>query len=286
MVIKFGGQALIEGVMIRGRKYHTVAVRCPDGSIDIKSDVVGWNWANRYRKIPFLRGVLVLAETVYIGTKSLLYSSAVSTGESSDSVKGLDMVIVLTLSISIAIIVFFVTPLIAASFISKFLSVSWIPLIEGLLRISFFIIYLILIRTSKDVRRVFQYHAAEHMSIHAHEHAEDMILSNVRKYAFAHPRCGTAFLLIVFIISFIVFNFVGHDPLWWMFLSRIVLILPIAGFSYELIHFAAVNSSNMIGRFINAPSLALQSLTTDYPDDTQIEVAIAAMVHAREVETG
>ena len=199
MSIKFGGQALIEGVMIRGRKYHTVAVRCPDGSIDIKSNLIGWKWTNPYRKIPFLRGILVLAETVYIGTKSLLYSSAVSTGESTDSVKSLDMVIVLTLSISIAIIVFFLTPLLVASFVSKFLSVTWIPLIEGILRVSFFIIYLILIRKSKDVMRVFQYHAAEHMSIHAHEHDEDMIPSNVRKYAFAHPRCGTAFLLIVFI---------------------------------------------------------------------------------------
>ena len=107
MSIKFGGQALIEGVMIRGRQYNTVAVRCPDGSIDIKSDSIGWKWTSPYRKIPFLRGILVLAETVYIGTKSLLYSSAVSTGESSDSVRSLDMVIVLTLSISIAIIVFF-----------------------------------------------------------------------------------------------------------------------------------------------------------------------------------
>ncbi|GIT16042.1 MAG: membrane protein [Chloroflexota bacterium] len=284
MSIKFGGQALIEGVMIRGRQYNTVAVRCPDGSINIKSDSIGWKWTSPYRKIPFLRGILVLAETLYIGTKSLLYSSAVSTGESSDSIRSSDMIIVLTLSISIAIIVFFLTPLFAASFISRFLSPMWIPLIEGVLRVSFFIIYLLLIRKSKDVRRVFQYHAAEHMSIHAHEHDEDLIPSNVRKYAFAHPRCGTAFLLIVFIISFIVFNFVGHDPLWWMFLSRIVLILPIAGCSYELIHFAALNSSNLIGRFINKPSLALQSLTTDYPDDAQIEVAIAAMMHAREVK--
>ena len=166
MSIKFGGQALIEGVMIRGRQYNTVAVRCPDGSIDIKSDSIGWKWTSPYRKIPFLRGILVLAETLYIGTKSLLYSSAVSTGESSDSVRSSDMIIVLTLSISIAIIVFFLTPLFAASFISRFLSATWIPLIEGVLRVSFFIIYLLLIRKSKDVRRVFP---VSYTHLRAHE---------------------------------------------------------------------------------------------------------------------
>jgi uncharacterized protein YqhQ len=282
----YGGQAVIEGVMIRGVHVYSVAARHPDGSIrTILRPVPKWA-VNRWRRIPFVRGTLVLAESLAIGMRALTYSAQVAAGEeeNDEPIPAWSIALTIALSLGLGIGLFFVLPLIIThNGIDRFTDNSIVSNIgEGVLRLAVFFAYLGLIGLMPSIKRVFAYHAAEHMSVHTHEAALPLDKDHVRMFPAAHPRCGTAFLLTVMLVSIIVFAMLGTPDLPLRIASRIILIPVIAGISYEVIRFNAKHSGNALVRLGTVPSLLLQTLTTRKPDDDQIEVAIAAMTAAIE----
>ena len=285
----YGGQAVIEGVMIRGRRVYSIAARHPAGSIKtVVRPVPSWS-VNRWRRIPFIRGTLVLSESLVVGMRALTWSAQVASGENEDDEQPIPpaaLAATLTISLGLGVGLFFVLPLlITAGFVDRLTDNSILSnTAEGVLRLLIFFLYLGLIGLMPSVKRVFGYHAAEHMAVHAHEANLPLDAPNVRRFPAAHPRCGTAFLLTVMIVSIIVFAFLGTPDLPWRIASRIVLIPVIAGISYELIRLNAAYGANAVVRAMSLPSLALQSFTTRPPDDGQIEVAIAAMTAAIEAD--
>jgi uncharacterized protein YqhQ len=280
----YGGQAVIEGVMIRGRAQAALAVRRPDRIIETRGlPVPGWA-TGRSRAVPLIRGVVVFAETLIVGMKALTLSASISTNEGGQgrpddqAITPLAMALTLALAIGFAIALFFLAPL----FISKALEAQGMSelsanVVEGLLRLAAFIGYLALIARIKDVQRVLEYHGAEHMTIAAHEAGATLDVASVRRFPRAHPRCGTAFLMTVILVSIVVFMFVPRDPLPLVVASRILLVPVIAAVSYEIIRYASRHPESIWVRLITAPNLMLQALTTREPDDDQIEVAISAM---------
>ena len=277
----YGGQAVIEGVMIRGRHVYSIAARHPDGSIHTTTrPVPDWS-TNRWRRIPFVRGTLVLGESLVIGMRALTYSAQVAAGEEEDDepIPAWTMALTLAFSLGLGITLFFIAPLlITHNGVDRFIDNSILSNVaEGVFRLGIFFAYLLLIGLMPQIRRVFAYHAAEHMSVHTHEASLPLDNEHVRMFPAAHPRCGTAFLLTVMIVSIIVFATLGTPDLPLRIASRIVLIPVIAGISYEVIRYNARHSANTLVRMLTVPSLLLQSLTTRPPDDDQIEVAIKAM---------
>jgi uncharacterized protein YqhQ len=285
----YGGQALIEGVMIRGVTCVSVAVRRPNGEVLTTAEPVGWPWARKLRRIPLVRGVIVLAEMLVIGTRALVFSANVAVeeeeGKQGDDKKpsSLSSVAVggsLLFSLTLAIGIFFALPVLATRFIDAALgepSSLVSNLVEGLVRLALFVSYIGLIGLMPDIRRVFAYHGAEHMAVHAHEHRDPLTVQEIRKYPTAHPRCGTAFILVVLVIAIIAHIFWTPPVLWERVVSRIALLPVIAGISYEVIRWSGRHAENPLVRLIIAPNLLLQSLTTRQPDDKQIEVAIHAL---------
>lgn len=278
----YGGQAVIEGVMIRGRHVYSVAARHPTGVIKtITRPIPTWS-VNRFRRIPFIRGTLVLSESLVVGMRALTWSAQVSSGETEEDeqpIPPVAMALTLATSLVLGIGLFFILPLlITHGFVDRFTDNSILSnTAEGVLRLAVFFAYLTLIGLMPSIRRVFGYHAAEHMTVHAQEARLPLERDNIRLFPAAHPRCGTAFLLTVMIVSIIVFAFLGTPDLPIRIASRIVLIPLIAGVSYEVIRMNAAHAGNALVRAGTLPSLALQSMTTRPPDDGQIEVAIAAM---------
>ena len=274
----YGGQAVLEGVMIRGQHVACVAVRRPDGTIAIKTDPISQIFKGPLRKVPLVRGVLILAEMLTLGMRSLTYSANVGLEAEGEEIgKGAVALMIIT-SLLFAILLFFVVPVFASEGIkiasgSDLLSNA----AEGVIRLAIFLAYVFLIGRMEQIRRVFMYHGAEHMTVHAQERGDGLEVAEVHRCSTAHPRCGTAFLLVVMVVAIFVFTFVGREPLWWLIASRIVLIPFIAAASYEVIRLSGAYSGNPLVRLITGPSLALQALTTREPDDDQIEVAIAAM---------
>lgn len=278
----YGGQAVIEGVMIRGRHVYSVAARHPTGVIKtITRPVPTWS-VNRFRRIPFIRGTLVLSESLIVGMRALTWSAQVSSGETEDDeqpIPPIAMALTLATSLVLGIGLFFILPLlITHGYVDRFTDNSILSnTAEGILRLAVFFAYLTVIGLMPSIRRVFGYHAAEHMTVHTQEAQLPLKSENVRLFPAAHPRCGTAFLLTVMIVSIIVFAFLGTPDLPIRIASRIVLIPVIAGVSYEVIRMNAAHAGNALVRASTIPSLALQSMTTRPPDEGQIEVAIAAM---------
>ena len=267
--------------MIRGQKSASVAVRRPDGTIALRSDPINPLFTGRLRQAPLIRGIVTLIETLTLGMRALVYSSNVAAEAEGEEIGKGAMAGVLTFSMIFAVGLFFVTPVLASK------PVDWLfgsdvtsNLAEGVIRLAIFLGYILLIGRMHQIHRVFMYHGAEHMTVHAHEHREDLDVASVRRYSTAHPRCGTAFLLVVMVVAVVAFTFVGREPFWWLIASRVVLIPLVAGVSYEAIRFSGRHSGNPVVRWLAAPSLALQSLTTNQPDDEQIEVAIMAMNQA------
>ena len=275
--IIYGGQAVIEGVMIRGMHIVSVAVRNPKGTISTHTVPVN-SWFNSFiRKIPFVRGILVMAETLAIGMRALTYSANIAAGEDEEFGKG-SIAVMLILSLAFAIGFFFLLPVFASKGFESLVDSNLLAnIVEGVIRLVLFLLYVIVIGRTEDIRRVFMYHGAEHMAVHAYENGEKLTTESVSKYPTAHPRCGTAFLLVVMLVAIIVFAFIPRDPLWWLITSRIVLIPAIAAASYETIRLSGIYSSNSIAKMIAVPGLVLQGLTTRKPDPDQIEVAIVAM---------
>jgi uncharacterized protein YqhQ len=276
----YGGQAVYEGVMMRGRTSMAVAVRQTNGEIKVKEQPIPSFYKGKLRQMPVIRGIVALIETMVLGIQTLFYSAEVASAEVAEEKIGSGTLwLVAAFSIIIGVGVFFVGPLVLANYLifPHVPSVILGNLIEGLIRIAIFILYLWLITFMPDIRMVFAYHGAEHKTVNAFEAGVPLEVEHVKKYSTAHTRCGTSFLLTVLVIAIIVFSLVGRPELWISILSRIVLIPVIAAVSYELVRFFAAHVNNRIVHLFIVPGLALQSLTTREPDDRKIEVAIEAL---------
>lgn len=273
-----GGQAVIEGVMMRGKTHVAVAVRQPDGEINVDVRPVN-SIADRYPilKKPFLRGVVSLVESLVMGMKALSYSAQVS-GEEDEKLDSKDMALTIAVSAGLAILLFIIIPTWSMRFITDFTQDHMaLNLAEGVLRMAIFLAYIAVISSMRDIQRVFQYHGAEHKTIYTYEAGLPLKVENVRPFSTLHPRCGTNFLMIVMLISMFIFTFLGWPNLVERIASRILLMPVIAGVSYELIRYAGAHTDNPLVRVAITPGLLLQKLTTRQPDDDQIEVAIASL---------
>jgi uncharacterized protein YqhQ len=282
MRFTYGGQALIEGVLMRGRDAIAVAFRHPDGRIvwadePLNSGPHGW----RFAKAPLVRGLIVLYETLIVGTKWLVRSANLqASGEGVELGRG-SVALLLAVTLLAGVGVFFLLPLFIASATTASISQAWVQhLVEGLVRVAIFLGYLALVSRQPDVRRVFQYHGAEHMTIHALEAGDPLTTQAVRKYPTAHPRCGTEFLVVVLLLSILLFGFLGRDNPVLLIGGRIVLIPVIAAVGYELLRFGARHRSNPLVKAIMYPGILVQIITTKRPSDDQIEVAIVSMEQA------
>ena len=283
----YGGQAVIEGVMIRGRDHYSLAVRKLNGDITTVSSRLSTLYTGRLRSIPLIRGVIVLLETLVIGIQALSRSANIALEEEGQELSGWSMAFMLAISLTLGVGLFFIAPLFAIRSLDSFIASDELSnLMEGILRLAVFLAYILLIGRLPDIKRVFAYHGAEHMTVHAHEHNLPLDVEHVRMFPTAHNRCGTAFLLVVMVVAIAVFTFVGRPSLPVSVLSRIVLVPVIAAISYEIIRLSGAHAANPLVKFIVYPSLALQSLTTRKPDDAQIEVAIHAMEHAIAIDEG
>jgi uncharacterized protein YqhQ len=281
-----GGQAVLEGVMMRGVRNWSLAVRRPDETIGLHHfPLVSWMKRHWILRVPVIRGVAALGESLVLGMRALSISANESLGEGEAEITRKEMGVTLLIAVVLAIVLFFLTPLFLTGLFKPFLGegmLFW--LVEGLVRVGIFIAYLVAITRIKDLRRVFEYHGAEHMSIHALEHGETLVPENVEKFTTLHMRCGTSFLLVVMVVSILVFAIVQWPAWYLLILSRIVLVPLIAGISYEIIKIAGRHEHNLFVRIVMAPGLALQWLTTRQPDRSQIEVAIAALEKIIELE--
>ena len=283
--VYYGGQAVIEGVMMRGRKARATAVRSPHGEIILDAKPLSPFYTSWMRKTPFLRGVIVLIEALVLGIQSLLYSANVALEEEGEEVSSKVLWAMLIGSLVFGAAVFFIAPLFITRLINPaFSSSALFTLIEGLIRLAIFIIYLKVISLLPDIKRVFAYHGAEHKAVNAYEDGVPLEVEAVKAHSTAHTRCGTSFLFVVLIIAILVFTLVGLPSVWLMVLSRIVLIPVIASISYEIIYFGARHNHNKLVRAILAPGLWLQSMTTREPDDGQLEVALEALKRVTEMD--
>ncbi|MFU8795770.1 MAG: DUF1385 domain-containing protein [Dehalococcoidia bacterium] len=280
----YGGQAVIEGVMMLGKKGLAMTVRQPDGRLNTIRQPLARIYRGRLREKPFSRGLISLGETMVLGTRALLRSAEIAAAEEGEEkIHPALLGGTVAVSVTLAVVLFFLVPLLATRFLidpfidSALLSVT----LEGLVRIAIFIAYIRVIGLIPDIRRVFAYHGAEHKTINAYESGTPLEVEAVRNYPTAHPRCGTSFIVIVLIIAILVFALtdvlLGRPPLWIRMLSRIALIPFIAAIGYEIMKFGAGHIKNTLVRVIIAPGLMLQSLTTREPDDGQLEAAISAL---------
>jgi uncharacterized protein YqhQ len=289
--IQYGGQAVLEGVMMRGRSFMAVAVRAPDKKIVVTSEALPKHlYGGIIQKIPLVRGMTMLWDALGLGMKALMFSADIqmSTEDPSSEAKPVESASLSKplawTTVAVALIfgigVFFVTPLAVVGLVEQIVGNShsiWSNLAEGLIRLFLLVGYVALIGLMPDVRRVYMYHGAEHMTIHAWEHNDPLDPKHVARYSPAHPRCGTAFLLEVVAISVVLFALLGTPDLWLRVLSRILLIPVIAGLAYELLRLGGKYPNSALMKAIVAPGLLLQALTTRYPDESQMEVAIASM---------
>ena len=275
---RYCGQAVLEGVMIRGQRNVSVAVRAPSDEILVKTTAIDGLFTGKLRTLPIIRGVLALIETLYIGMSALSYSAGVAAEQDDQELSKWSMLAMISFSMLIAIALFFLLPLFASKPFEGLTESSLIPnFAEGIIRLLVFLAYVVVIGFMADIRRVYMYHGAEHMTVDAMENGDPLDIDSIRKYPTAHPRCGTAFLLTVMIVAIVVFSLVPREPLWWLILSRLILIPVIASFSYEIIRFNGRHSGNLFVQWLTAPSLWLQGLTTKQPEDDQIQVAVSAM---------
>ncbi|MEE9277299.1 MAG: DUF1385 domain-containing protein [Dehalococcoidia bacterium] len=280
----YGGQAVIEGVMIRGPRHATVVCRRPDGTLAQRRKTLRKTYTSWATRLPFARGIVTLAETMHLGVWALIFSQNVALAEEeSDEHEGIGVVggITLLIAFAIAVGLFFLGPVFATRWLRDELDPDvLVVLLEGILRLVLLLGYLWLIGRMPDVRRVFEYHGAEHMTISAWEAGQPLSVGNVQQFSRAHPRCGTSFLLVVAVVAIIVFTALGNPPLWWLLTSRVVLIPVVAAIAYEAIRWGGLHRHRRVVGWLFAPNLWLQALTTRQPDDGQITVAIAAMDEA------
>ncbi len=279
----YGGQAVVEGVMMRGQNTMVTAVRRPNGELAIDTQPLAAIYTGWMRKAPLIRGIIVLIEALVLGIKSLLYSANISLEEEGEKVEGGMVWVMVAVALVFGVALFFMTPL----FLTRLLNIDSslvFNLIDGFIRVAIFIAYLKAITLIPDIKRVFAYHGAEHKAVNAYEAGVPLEVEAVRGYSTAHVRCGTSFLFVVLLISIVVFALIGlHSP-WLMVLSRIVLLPVIAALGYEVIYFGARHIQNGFVRAVLAPGLWLQALTTREPDDSQLEVALSALKRVVEAD--
>ena len=281
----YGGQAVIEGVMIRGREAVVTAIRRPGGEIAIDSKPLPAITTGWMRRTPLIRGVVVLIEAMVLGIRSLIFSANVAMEEEEEEIPSKAIWGMIAVAAVLVVLLFFITPLFLTKLLNTYIPNSLVfHIIEGIIRLGIFVGYLKLISLMPDLKRVFAYHGAEHKTVNAYEAGVPMEVEAIKVYGRAHVRCGTSFLFLVLIIAIIVFAFIGRDILWLMIVSRIVLIPVIMALGYEVIYFGAKHTNNRLMKIVLAPGLCMQSLTTAEPDDKQIEVAIAAMNKAVEID--
>jgi uncharacterized protein YqhQ len=302
-----GGQALIEGVMMRGSKEMAIAVRTPDHNIVIKKELVdGIVKKYKLNKIPLIRGAVTLIDSMVIGIRSLTYSAELAeleeeTGEEQESTgffyrwmekifkdKIDDFVIYSAVALAIVISVgfFMLLPTFLTSFLRGYVPNHFaLNVIEGLLRLGLFVLYVVAVSRMKEIKRVFQYHGAEHKVIYCYEKGEELTVENSQKYTTLHPRCGTSFLFVVMMVSMILFSLVGWPNPFIRVAARLIMLPLVAGISYEIIKLAGTSQSFLM-KIVSYPGMMMQKLTTREPDDSQIEVAIAALKNVLVEEEG
>jgi len=276
----YGGQAVIEGVMIRGKEGVAISIRQPNGELKIVKQPLASIYKGRLREMPLIRGIIALVETLVLGTQSLLHSAQVAAAE--EGVEKIPTALLwgtVAASLALGVALFIIVPLLATRYlIDPYIGSALLSnILEGIIRIGIFIAYLKVISLIPDIKRVFAYHGAEHKVVNAYEAGVPLEVEAVKNYSTAHARCGTAFLFIVLIIAIFVFALVGRPTLWIRILSRIALIPVIAIISYEIMKFGASHTNNKIVRILLAPGLMLQAITTREPDDSQLEAAISAL---------
>ncbi len=282
----YGGQALIEGVLMRGRDAIAVAFRHPDGHIvwaseSLRSGPHAW----RLARAPFVRGLVVLYETLVVGTRWLIRSANIQASADGLELGRGSIALMLGLTLALGVGVFFLLPLFIATVTTSSIAQDWVQhTVEGLVRVGIFLGYLALIARMPDIRRVFEYHGAEHMTIHALEAGDPLTTDKVRNYPTAHPRCGTEFLVVVIALSIFAFSLVGRQSIGVMVGSRILLIPVIAAVGYEILRFGARHRGNPLVKAIMAPGMLVQMITTKRPSDDQIEVAIVSMEQALQAD--
>jgi len=299
--ILVGGQAVIEGVMMRTPRAYAVAVRRADGSLEVKKEPV--RRISEYWKplsLPVVRGFAVLVQSLALGIRTLNFSfnRAMQDLEPENEKKiaaakkkegeFLHIVLSMAVAAAVAVFLFILAPLWITTWLKDYFTAihNWVVfnVVDGLIRVVFFLAYILLISRMKDIRRVFQYHGAEHKVVHTWEAAEELTVENARRKTTLHPRCGTSFLLFVMVVSIIVFSLVKLSGFLAIFLSRVVLIPVISGLSYELIRLSAPRCGRGFFRWLVMPGLALQRITTKEPSDDQLEVAIFALREALELD--
>jgi len=283
----YGGQAVIEGVMIRGKEGVAISVRQPNGQLNTVKEPLASIYKGRLREMPLVRGIIALVETLVLGTQSLLHSAQIAAAEETGG-KIPTAVLWGTVAVSLAlgVVLFFMVPLFATRYlIDPYIDSNLLRnIFEGLIRIGIFVAYLKVISLIPDIKRVFAYHGAEHKVVNAYEAGVPLNVEAVKNYSTAHARCGTAFLFIVLIVAIFVFALVGQPTLWIRILSRIALIPVIAAISYEIMKLGAAHIDNSIVRILLAPGLMLQAITTREPDDSQLEAAISALNGVIEID--
>ncbi len=285
-LITYGGQAVLEGVMMRGGKAVAIAMRAPDQQIVIHTEKLGGIYRSRIVKIPFLRGLVVLWDALGLGMRALTISANTQTGED-EQLEGPVLYLTLGISLALGLGLFFLLPAAAGQMAERYLGLNawWGNLAEGLVRLGLLVGYIWAVGRVPDIRRVFAYHGAEHKTINAYEAGVELTPENVSGFSLEHPRCGTAFLLTLVLISVVVFSLLGPLPLFWRLASRILLLPLLAGLAYEYIRWTANHLDSSLVQALIKPGLALQGLTTREPDLPMLEVAIAAFNAMRAYES-
>ncbi len=276
---QYGGMAVIEGVMMRGPELTSIAVRKEDGSIELDQEANS-QLPRRYPflKWPFIRGTYVLIDSMAVGIRMLNKSANMSLGEDEEELSSGEMLISGLIAFALAVLLFVILPTAIVHYTQQYAGGILLQnIIEGIIRIAFFLLYVYAISKMEDIARVFMYHGAEHKSISAYEAGEELSVINVRKYTTVHPRCGTSFLLIVMVISILVFALLGEGSLFYRIWSRLAVLPVVAGLGYEFLKLTGKHYKRRWARILIAPGLLLQSLTTREPDDGMLEVAIAAL---------
>lgn len=273
----YGGQALMEGVLMRGSHYLSAAVRDPEGKIIVQSETLTGIYTSKIVKIPFLRGLVILWDAVGLGTKYLTFSANIQTGEE-EKLEGPAMTLTVLFSFVVAIALFFVAPAALVQLAQHWLPISAFVgnLIEGLIRLALVIGYMWAVGKMPDIHRVFMYHGAEHKTINAFEAGSELTPEKVSHFSLQHPRCGTGFVLIVVIFSVIIFTLLGPMSVFWRLASRVLLLPVIIMLAYEYMRFTANHLDNAFIRALAAPNLAMQHLTTAEPTLDILEVVITA----------
>jgi uncharacterized protein YqhQ len=281
----YGGQAVIEGVMMRGTHSVAIAMRSPDHHIAIHKEPLGKLYQSKIIKIPFLRGIVMLWDALSLGIRALTISANTQTGED-EKLEGPVLYLTLLISVGFGVGLFFLAPAAMGQFSEHIFGINswWGNLVEGLVRLILLVGYIWAVGKLPDIRRVFAYHGAEHKTINAYEAGVDLTPDNVGKFSTEHPRCGTAFLLTLVLLSIIIFSLLGPLPFTWRMISRVLFLPILACLAYEYIRWTANHLDSKFVQILVKPNLALQHLTTREPTRDMLEVAISAFISMRQEE--